>query len=54
MILPRKLVPKYQELMGDLTCPVSILGQLVLSEFLDSGQFEKHLTRMRRNAENYR
>ncbi|MBQ1399227.1 MAG: PLP-dependent aminotransferase family protein [Lachnospiraceae bacterium] len=54
MILPRKLVPKYQELMGDLTCPVSILGQLVLSEFLDSGQFEKHLTRMRRNAEKYR
>ncbi|MCR5537640.1 MAG: PLP-dependent aminotransferase family protein [Lachnospiraceae bacterium] len=54
MVLPRKLLPKYRELMGDLTCPVSILGQLILSEFLDSGQFEKHLTRMRRNAEKYR
>ena len=47
-------LPVYQETMGTLTCPVSVLEQMILTEFLDSGQYERHLARMRRNAENYR
>ncbi len=48
MILPEKLLPVYDEKMGRLSCSVPVLDQYVLAEFISSGNFERHLNRMRR------
>lgn len=48
MILPDELVDIYDERMGIFSCSVPVLDQYVLSEFISSGNFERHLNRMRR------
>lgn len=48
MVLPRRLMASYRENYHSFICPVSILVQKVLKEFIQSGEFEKHLNRMRR------
>lgn len=48
MIIPEKLMDKYNEKMGMYSCTVPVLDQYVLSEFIKSGNFERHLNRMRR------
>lgn len=59
MILPEKLIPKYNKYLGMYSCSVPVLDQYILSEFISSGSFERHLSRMRRrkniniNAEKY-
>ena len=48
MILPEKLIDTYEEKLGMFSCSVPVLDQYVLSEFISSGNFERHLNRMRR------
>ncbi len=49
LILPESLLPRYNELLGNFSCTVPVLDQYILAEFLKSGNFERHLNRMRRN-----
>lgn len=48
MILPEELLSVYDEKLGGLACSVPVLDQYVLAEFLESGDFERHLNRVRR------
>lgn len=48
MVLPFKLIKKYNERFKYFICPVSITVQKILTNFIESGEFEKHLNRMRK------
>ena len=48
MVLPESLLEKYHQLFHCFVCPVSIIIQKILTKFLESGEFEKHLNRMRK------
>ena len=48
MVLPDRLMKRFQECFGDYNCPVSRLDQAMMAEFILGGYFEKHLNRMRK------
>ena len=48
MVLPFDLVEKYNRIFKYFICPVSIMVQKMLTSFIESGEFEKHLNRMRK------
>ncbi len=48
MILPEALMKPYEERLGMLSCSVPVLDQYILAEFISSGNFERHLNRVRR------
>lgn len=48
MVLPASLLGVYQERAGFLSCSVPVTEQLVLAELLRSGEFARHLRRVRR------
>ena len=48
MVIPQKLMPIFTEKAGFYSCTVSVLEQLIVAEFIDSGDFERHLNRTRR------
>lgn len=48
MVLPFDLMQKYNERFKYFICPVSITVQKLLTNFIESGEFEKHLNRMRK------
>ena len=48
MILPESLLPAYERALGAYSCTVPVLEQYALAEFIDSGSFERHLSRKRR------
>ena len=48
MILPKALIDVYDRRLGNFSCSVPVLDQYVLAEFISSGNFERHLNRMRR------
>lgn len=50
MILPSQLKRIYDDVMGRYSCTVPVLEQYVLSEFISSGNFERHLNRVRRRS----
>ncbi len=52
MIIPHHLLSLYEEKMGMYSCTVPVLDQYVLAEFISSGNFERHLNRMRRKMKN--
>lgn len=52
MILPEKLMNLYDEKLGGFSCSVPVLDQYILAEFIKSGNFERHLNRMRRKMKN--
>ena len=47
MVLPKKLVKRYQMIGKTFSCAVSRIDQKVLTLFLTEGHFERHLNRMR-------
>ncbi len=49
MLLPLNLLEKFEEKASFYSCPVPTLEQLAVSELLDSGEFERHINRVRRN-----
>ena len=48
MVLPPSLLPVYQEKAGFFSCSVPVTEQLLLTELLRSGEFVRHLRRVRR------
>lgn len=47
MVLPAKLMQVYQNNLSFYASSVSVLDQAIVNEFIISGQFERHLNRMR-------
>jgi GntR family transcriptional regulator/MocR family aminotransferase len=48
MVLPRGLLPVFELRLGFYSCTVPAFEQYVLSELLNSGDFERHINRIRR------
>lgn len=48
MVLPRRMLRSFEERVGFYSCTVPTFEQLVLAELLDSGDFERHINRVRR------
>ena len=49
MVLPFDLVERYNtNFLNFFICPVSIMVQKMLTTFIETGEFEKHLNRMRK------
>ena len=48
LILPGQLLGAYSERLGYLACTVPAFDQYVLAEFIESGEFERHINRVRR------
>ena len=49
MVLPPKLVQKFDERLGFYSCTVSTFEQYVIARLLQNGDFERHINRVRRN-----
>ncbi len=52
MILPDRLLETYQRVLGAFSCSVPVLDQYVLAEYISSGNFVRHLNRVRRKNKN--
>ena len=48
MILPAALTEKFNEKLGFYSCTVPVFDQYVIAELLKSGDFERHINRVRR------
>lgn len=48
MVLPKHLVPEFQERLGFYSCTVPTFEQFVLATILSNGDFERHINRVRR------
>ncbi|MBR1472045.1 MAG: PLP-dependent aminotransferase family protein [Lachnospiraceae bacterium] len=48
MILPAELLEAFTQRLGFYSCTVPLLEQYVLAELLNSGDFERHINRVRR------
>jgi GntR family transcriptional regulator/MocR family aminotransferase len=48
MILPQRLLERFQENLGFYSCTVPVFEQYVLAELINSGDFERHINRVRR------
>lgn len=49
MVLPQPLLVQYQKICGDFNNSVPRVNQLLIANFMRSGEFEKHIYRMRTN-----
>ena len=49
MVLPRQLVAPFQQKLGFYSCTVPTFEQYVLTELINSGDFERHINRVRRS-----
>ena len=47
MILPEALIPLYQQTVGFYSCTVPMLEQYFLAKWLNSGEFERNISRIR-------
>ena len=52
MVLPERLLPIFEEKLGFYSCTVPVFDQYVLTELIASGDFERHVNRMRRARRN--
>lgn len=48
MVIPEKLIGVFRKKLGILSCTVPTFEQLVIAELLNSGDFERHINRVRR------
>ncbi len=48
MLLPENMVELYQKTVGFYSCSVPYFNQLILAEFINSGDFERYINRVRR------
>lgn len=48
MVLPKGLVGRYREKLGFYSCTVPTFEQFLLAELISSGDFERHVNRIRR------
>lgn len=49
MVIPKKLVGLFFDKLGFYSCTVATLEQLILTELINNGDFERHINRIRRN-----
>ena len=49
MVLPRALLPVFEQRVGFYSCTVPAFEQYVLAELISGGEFERHINRIRRN-----
>ena len=49
MVLPVTLVNEFENKLGFYSCTVPTFEQYVLAELINSGDFERHINRVRRN-----
>lgn len=47
MVLPENLIERYHQSLSFFSSSVATINQLVLERFIDSGEYEKHLNRMK-------
>ncbi len=52
MVLPTGLIDTFNEKTGFYECPVPTLDQLVIASLMDSGDFERHINKVRRYNRN--
>lgn len=52
MVLPERLLPDFRQRVGFYSCTVPTFEQYVLAQLLDSGEFERHINRVRRRKRN--
>ena len=48
MVLPERLAAEFDEKLGFYSCTVPVFEQYLLAELIESGEFERHLNRIRR------
>lgn len=48
LVLPLRLVPEFEQKLGFYSCTVPVFEQYLLAELLQSGDFERHVNRVRR------
>ncbi len=48
MVLPERLMQLYKEKLGFLSCSVPVMEQILLTELLTSGDYTRHLNRIRK------
>ena len=48
MVLPEQMLEDFQEKLGFYSCSVPVFEQYVLAELINSGDFERHVNRIRR------
>lgn len=48
MILPEKMMQKFEEKLGFYSCTVPVFEQYVLAELIEKGDFERHINKVRR------
>ena len=48
MVLPNALLDEFEEKLGFYSCTVPVFEQYVISELISSGDFERHINRVRR------
>lgn len=48
MLIPEKLISVFNKQVGFYSCSVPVFEQLVLADFISSGNFERHINRVRR------
>ncbi len=51
MILPDSLLELYDNVLGEFSCSVPVMEQYALAEFINSGSFERHLNKVRRQMQ---
>lgn len=49
MVIPAPLIDSFKAKLGFYSCTVPVFDQLVLASFIDSGEFERHINKMRRH-----
>ncbi len=54
MILPKTLLSQFEKKLGFYSCTVPTFDQYVLSRLIDSGDFERHINRVRRKKRSER
>lgn len=48
MVLPESLLERFEEKLGFYSCTVPVFEQYILASLIDSGDFERHINRVRR------
>lgn len=48
MVLPKSLMKDFEDKLGFYSCTVPVLDQYVITELIESGNFERHINRVRR------
>lgn len=48
LVLPERLLPEFEEKLGFYSCTVPVFEQYVITGLINSGDFERHINRVRR------